>query len=188
MFCVNKIIKHSIDKINQTISNVYIVSDGCAAQFCSRFVLNFLIFFQKDVSPEWHYNEAHHGKDPMDGIGSTIKNLVYCKKLSGDVAIDTLKKFPKFANEISNADCMFLSKEQLLKEPEEVTKAAPTPTTLKIHKVKRVKEENLLVNNIYYLSEDLEPLPWTMLLWIDHGPSYLIYSVLIVTRSCILCV
>ena len=58
-------------------------------------------FFQKDVSPEWHYNEAHHGKDPMDGIGSTIKNLVYCKKLSGDVAIDTLKKFPEFANEIS---------------------------------------------------------------------------------------
>ena len=49
MSCVKKVITHSIDKINQTISNVYIDSDECAAQFRSRFVFNFLIFFQKDV-------------------------------------------------------------------------------------------------------------------------------------------
>ena len=118
MSCVNKIITHSIDKINKTISNIYIVSDGCAAQFRSRFVFNFLISFQQDVSLEWHYNEAHHGKGPMDGISGTIKNLVYRKVLSGDVVIDTPKKFAEFANEISNVDCLFLSKEQLLKEPE----------------------------------------------------------------------
>ena len=52
MSCVNKVITHSTDKINQTILNVYIVSDGCAAQFRSRFVFNFLIFFQKDMSLE----------------------------------------------------------------------------------------------------------------------------------------
>ena len=39
-------------------------------------MFNFLIFFQKDVSLEGHYNEAYHGKDPMDDIGGTIKNLV----------------------------------------------------------------------------------------------------------------
>ena len=54
----------------------------------------------------------------MDGIGGTIKNLVYRKVLSGDVVVDTPKKFAEFANEISNVDCLFLSKEQLLKEPE----------------------------------------------------------------------
>ena len=138
-----------VNKINQTISNVCIVSDGCAAQFRSRFALNFLILFQKNVSLEWHYNEAHHGKGPMDGINGTIKSLVYRKVLSGDVVIDTRKKLAEFTNEITNVDCLFLSKEQLLKKPEEVAKAAPIPTTLKIHKVKRVKEGNSFVNKFY---------------------------------------
>ena len=47
-------------------------------------------------------------------------------------------------------------KEQLFKEPEELVKAAPIPTTLKIQKVKWVKEENLFANKFFYLSEDLE--------------------------------
>ena len=84
----------------------------------------------------------------------SIYLVLYGKVLSGDVVIDTSKKF---ANEISSVDCLFLSKEQLLKEPEEVAKAAPIPTTLKLHKVKRVKEGNSFVNKFCYLSEDLEP-------------------------------
>ena len=79
MSCVNKAIAHSIDKIIQTVSNVYTVSDGCAAQFRLRFVFSFLILFQKDVALESHYNEDHHGKGPMDGITGTMKNLV-CRK------------------------------------------------------------------------------------------------------------
>ena len=77
MSCVNKVITHSINKINQTISNIYIVCDGCPTQFRSKFVFNFLIFFQKDVSLEWHCNQTHHEKGPMDDIVGTIKNLVY---------------------------------------------------------------------------------------------------------------
>ena len=109
------------------------------------------------MSLEWHYNKAHHGKGTVDGIGATIKNLVYRKVMSGDVVIDTPKKFTEFANKTCNVDCLLLSKEQLLKEPEEVAKAAPIPTTLKIHKVKRVKVVNLFINKFCYLSEDLEP-------------------------------
>ena len=59
------------------------------------------------MSLEWHYNETHHGKGPMDGIVGTIKSLVYRKVLSGGVVIDTAKKFGEFANEISNVDCLF---------------------------------------------------------------------------------
>ena len=51
------------------------------------------------------------------------------KTWSGDVVIDTLKKFAEFAIEMSNVDFLFLSEEQLLKEPEEVAKAAPIPKT-----------------------------------------------------------
>ena len=30
--------------------------------------------FDKSVQLEWHYNEAHHGKGSMDGIGGAIKS------------------------------------------------------------------------------------------------------------------
>ena len=76
--------------------------------------------------------------------------------LSGDV-IDTPKKFAEFAYETSNVYCLFLSKEQLLTKSEQVAKAAQIRATLKIHKVKRVKEGNSFVNRFYYFSEDLEP-------------------------------
>lgn len=74
----------------------------------------------------------------MDGICGTIKNLVYCKVLSGDVVIDTPKTFATFANEISNV--------------------APIPTTLKIHKLKWVNQENSFVNKFYYFSQNLVTL------------------------------
>ena len=81
-------------------------------------------------------------------IWSTIK---CCLEL-----LSSRQKFAEFDNEINNVDCLFLSKEHLLKEPEEVEKSAPIPTTLKIHKVKRMKEGNSLVSKFYCLSEDMD--------------------------------
>ena len=82
------------------------------------------------------------GKAP-DGIGGKV--------LSGDIVINTPKKFAKLANETSNVDCLYLPKEQLLRKPEEVAKAATIPTILKIYKAR-----NSFVNKFYYLSEYLE--------------------------------
>ena len=50
-------------------------SDGCAAQFRSRFKL--LAEFAKEHTIAWYYNERHHGKEPMDGVGGTIKHRVF---------------------------------------------------------------------------------------------------------------
>ena len=77
--------------------------------------------------------------------------------MSGNVVNNTPNRFAEFANEVRNVDCLFLSKGHLLKEPEEVTKGTPIPTTLNIHKVKRVTGGNSFVNKFYYLSENLEP-------------------------------
>ena len=162
MSCVNKAITHSIDKIkSNNLKSLHCqrrmyVSDGCTVQFRLGFVFNFLRYFQKDVALELHYNEAHHGKGLMDGIGGIIRNLVYRKVLSRDVVFDTPKKFAGFANEISNVDFLFFLKEQLFTEGEEVAKAAQISTTSNIHKVKLVKKGNSFKNKFCYLSEGLE--------------------------------
>ena len=80
----------------------------------------------------------------MDGIGGTVKNLVYRRVLSGDVVINTPKEFANFADQIISVDCLFLENTELLKEPEEMTKAPPIPSTLKIH----------IIINLFILGEN----------------------------------
>ena len=33
--------------------------------------------FNPDYTSQWYYNERHHGKDPMDGAGGTVKNMIF---------------------------------------------------------------------------------------------------------------
>ena len=70
------------------------------AQFRSRFVFMLLSTMDQTFDLEWHYNEAHHGKGPMDGVGGTIKNLVFRGVKSGKVFVRNPKEFVKAANEI----------------------------------------------------------------------------------------
>ena len=63
----------------------------------------------------------------MDGIGGTVKNLVYCRVLSGDVVINTPREFAEFANQISNVDGQFHDKSEFIQEPQEVSKNMPIP-------------------------------------------------------------
>ena len=51
-------------------------SDGCSSQFQSTHVFASMTHFDKSVQLEWHWDEVHHGKGPMDGIGEKIKRVV----------------------------------------------------------------------------------------------------------------
>ena len=74
--CINKIISHVESLISNVIENVHIFSDGMSSQSCSRFVFHFLTKIQLE-NITWHYNERGHGKNPTDGIGGTVKYLVF---------------------------------------------------------------------------------------------------------------
>ena len=55
------------------IKKVIVWIDGMAVQFRSRFVFMLLSTIDHAVDLEWHYNETHHRKGLMDGVGGTIK-------------------------------------------------------------------------------------------------------------------
>ena len=52
-------------------------SDGCSEQFHSRFVFFLLSRFELEHTIFWYYNERHHGNEPMDGVGGTMKHRVF---------------------------------------------------------------------------------------------------------------
>lgn len=142
------------------LKKIIIWSDGCASQFRSRYVFKLLSTYRPDLSIEWHYNEAHHGKGPMDGIGGTIKNVVFRQVKSGKTIINSAEDFCKAANQFCpSIATLFQQSEVLLKEPVDIQKAPVIPSTLKIHKFKRLPAtaSGEVTIDFYFLSNSKEP-------------------------------
>ena len=56
--------------------------------------------FDDPIQLECHYNKAHHGKGPMDGVDRTIKRVVFGFVKSNKITINTVEEF---ATETSKA-------------------------------------------------------------------------------------
>ena len=155
--CIDLTIKEIEKRI--PLTKVILWSDGCAAQFRSRFVFRLLADYCPDIQVEWNYNEAHHGKGPMDGIGGTVKNVVYRQVKSGNVTINSAKQFFDAANRfVPIITTLFQNEEDVLAEPDDINQAPSIPATLKIHKfVRTIASYGATMFAFYFLSNVEEP-------------------------------
>ena len=95
---LKKVVEIVENNLGKNFRRLIVWSDGMSAQFRSRFVFKLLagtLFLEKEIS--WFYNERHHGKGPMDGVGGTIKNVVFRKVKSGQTVVYTPEDFAKVA-------------------------------------------------------------------------------------------
>ena len=103
-------------------------------------------------------NQAINGKEPMDGIGRTVKNTAFCKVLSGEVVIGSPEEFARYVNQICQVDSLYLPTAEIPDEPEDVQHSSSIPDTLKTHRVvcglSKLKIPHL---KFYYMSADPEP-------------------------------
>ena len=92
----------------------------------------------------------------MDGVGGTIKNLVFRAVKSGKVSVRDPEEFVKAANDIvPSIRSMYMPVVDMLEEPLEVANAPTTPETLQVHKVVReITKENIPLINFFKLSRD----------------------------------
>ena len=72
--CNGAIVNELKKRMKDSLKKVILWSDGCSSQCLSKYVFVLMTHFDKSVQLQWHYNEAHHGKAPMDGVGGTIKS------------------------------------------------------------------------------------------------------------------
>ena len=155
---VKKVMDHVLSKIVNKIGMVYIVSDGCASQFRSKFVFKVLTLIHPEIGLAWHYNEAHHGKEPMNGIGGTMKNTVFRKFLSGEVVIGSPEEFAQYANQICQVDSLYLPTTEIPDEPEDIQYSSSILDTLTTHRVVRgLSKHKIPYLKFYYMSTDPEP-------------------------------
>ena len=88
----------------------------------------------------WSYNGRHHRKGPIDGVGDTVKNVIFRKVKSGKVVVYTPFKFYETATR-------FIPESELLTEPDNMdSESKIIDKTLQIHKVERCQ-----MKGVYYL-------------------------------------
>lgn len=151
-----------VEKIEQIHQKQYpkliIWSDGCASQFRSKYVFFMLtkMFVGKEII--WNYNERHHGKGPMDGLGGTVKNVIYRKVMSNMVTINNPKEFAssieKFLPTIAT---VYLPSSNIQDEPEGTAEAPSIKGTLKIRVIKRVIQEGVIHLQFFELADEVKP-------------------------------
>ena len=151
--CLQKVIEHVQERLGVSLSNIIIWSDGCCSQFRSRFVAYFLANFQLDVNIEWNYSEAHHGKGPMDGIGGTVKNIVFKEVKSGRLSVDTPEEFATAANRLCKVHSLYLPLENYIDEPDGIKEAPEIKGILQVHRiVRKFNHQNVPYLDFYELS------------------------------------
>ena len=122
MSSLGKVVEIAENSLGKSFRRLIIPSDGMSAQFRSRFIFKLLastLFLEKKVS--WFYNERHHGKYPMDGVGGTLKNVVFRKFKSSQTVVQTPEEFTKVAGKyVPSITTEYLSKEAEITEPKEI--------------------------------------------------------------------
>ena len=60
-------------------------SDGAASQFKNRYLLQHLTMMMdaNDLEISWNYFASSHGKGVVDGVGGTLKSLVWTEIMAG---------------------------------------------------------------------------------------------------------
>jgi hypothetical protein len=81
-FCVNSCITNVINKLKQrlpTLKEVMFFSDGAASQFKQRYLFRNLTRMADNykLKLSWHFFATSHGKGVVDGLGGTVKRLVW---------------------------------------------------------------------------------------------------------------
>jgi len=107
----------------------------------------------------WCYNERHHGKGPMDGIGGTLKNCVYRDTMSGKCFINTPMEFAEYADKtVKGITSLYLPADEVLVEPDDIEMSPKIKDTLKIHLVKRsFDQQRVPVLKFFKLATDVKP-------------------------------
>ena len=123
-------------------------SDGCSAKFRSRFVSHLMTESNfNGVELSWFYNEKSHVKGPMNGVGGTVKNVVFREVKSGFLIIYTPFEFHEAATKYVPAiKSIYLSetKEPKFEEPKNIDQEVEKMVdTLKVHKVERCEVKGI---------------------------------------------
>ena len=136
------------------------------AQFRSRFVFKLLVgTVLPNKSLMWFYNRlcgSYHGKGSMNGVGGTVKNVVFRKVNSGQVVINFPQEFSQAVKSfVPSINAFYLpeSESNAVYQAKRHQCAKKIKDSLKLRKLERKGNANgNLYINFFKIEDDGEPI------------------------------
>lgn len=137
------------------INHIYLFSDNCAAQFKSRFSVTNICHSKDDfgVTIEWDFFASGHGKGAVDGLGGTVKRLVW-RAVQGRLAIiNSAVEFYNFcASKCKGIKALYVCSEYINKFVPQLDKRwenlSPIPKIQSSHHFQIYDKEHILVGAV----------------------------------------
>ena len=109
----------------------------------------------------------------MDGVGGTVKIIIFRKVKSGFVTIDSLFEFHQALLKVApSSKSVYLPNTDVLNEPENIEQESKKiPETLKVHHVERFEVKGVYGLKVSYLAENEQPF-YTQ--WYSNGKDLVI--------------
>jgi hypothetical protein len=138
---VNTAVEKFILQSHKNIEQIFVFSDGPRSQFRNKFMSHFLGKMSKNVFLQWNFFAASHGKGPVDGVGGTVKRVVWKAIKTRSVRkLDGAKGFADVAQKMCDAiKVSYISKEKIKEEAQklrlnQIFNSAPiVPSISKMH-------------------------------------------------------
>ena len=149
--CLTRIIKDLKRKFS-SLETVNIFSDGVAAQFKQRFLFANLTLLSNDLNVNllWNFFSSGHERGAVDGVGGTVKRLVWRDVIAKQCVIRNAYDFVQYATAIVTNINIILIDAQHIKAQSSLLDQRwngirTIPNTLKIHYVKSLSPYNVEV-------------------------------------------
>ena len=149
--CLTRIIKYLKRKFS-SLETVNIFSDGAAAQFKQRFLLANLTLLSNDLNVNllWNFFSSGHGRGAVDGVGGTVKRLVWKGVMAKQCVIRNAYDFVQYATAVVTNINIILIDAQHIKAQSSLldqrwSGIRTIPNTLKIHYLKSLSPYNVEV-------------------------------------------
>ncbi|CAF4243574.1 unnamed protein product [Rotaria sp. Silwood2] len=130
----------------------YSIHYGAASQFKQRYTIANLTFLSNDyhVNLIWNFFSSGRGRGAVDGVGGTVKRLVWKGVMAKQCTVRNAKNFAHYANAITKNINIILVNEQDIKSHSALldqrwNNIKAIPNTLKIHSVKSLSLYNVEV-------------------------------------------
>ena len=139
-FALNDIIIKNLIEANPNLNTFKFWSDGCGSQFRSQYAFFMLTRFRPDLSIEWHFFEANHGKGAVDGLGGSVKHAVWRRVMGNRLTIRCASEFADEANKICPGITVKFVATKELNLSYHIqcrNRSKAVPKTLQVHSVKR---------------------------------------------------
>ena len=162
---IDKILKE-VKECNPGLKVVHIFSDGPSSQFKNRYIVSFLKAYHQKTGVKilWHYFATSHGKGVVDGIGGTVKRMVWNEVSTRKVAsVTNAESFASVAKQCcQSTKVAFITKKDIEKasrilQLDDIFKNAKAfPGISKLHclEVHNSSKKNTTIKSRLYSSQD----------------------------------